>query len=78
VVVASTDFDPEQSEELQVVATEPAVHMNNTWVLTLSQPLKYMHFGEPMPVGVRGVEFPQVHSMLIYLIWHKLFLKSEI
>ncbi len=70
--MASTDFDPEQSEELQVVATEPAVQMNNTWVLTLSQPLKYMHFGEPMPAGLRGVEFPQVHTTIAYLMLHNL------
>lgn len=70
VVVASTDFDPEQSEEVQVVATEPAVHMNDTWVLTLNQPLKYMHFGEPMPAGVRGVEFPQVRPGIRCLTGH--------
>lgn len=66
VVVSSTDFDPEQSEELQVVGVEKAVHMNDTWILSLSSPLQYMHYGEPMPAGVRGVEFPQVRLLAVY------------
>jgi hypothetical protein len=63
-VVASTDFDPEQSEELQVKSVEAAPFMNNTWIIELSRPLNYMHYGEPMPVGVRGIEFPQVQIIV--------------
>ncbi len=45
-------------------SVEAAPFMNNTWIIELSRPLNYMHYGEPMPVGVRGIEFPQVQIIV--------------
>ncbi len=58
-MVATTDFDPEQSEEM-VIASVQGPSKENTWAIKLAKPLQYMHWGTAVATGIPGREMLQV------------------
>ncbi|GJP29908.1 hypothetical protein CLOM_g20367 [Closterium sp. NIES-68] len=48
IAVSSTDYNAEQAEELSITAV--TTFPNGTSLLTLSRPLSYSHFGDPLGV----------------------------
>eukprot|EP00884_Botryococcus_braunii_P000264 jgi/Botrbrau1/10238/Bobra.0362s0027.1 len=54
IIIASTDFNPNMTEERRIVDVFPMSTTGQT-VLTLDIPLQYMHWGEPVRTGIPGV-----------------------
>lgn len=63
VVVASTDFDANQTEKRYIRAVGGPT-TSGSYLLELDAPLSYGHWGEEVPTGTEGVHFVQVTLLM--------------